>query len=204
MTETEAIEWVQHHYGASGFATLTQLVGIVTAEARHQNLIAPSTVPTIWNRHVVDSAQLLALAPASSDAWLDIGSGAGFPGLVVAALSERDVWMVEPRRKRADFLIRSAEALCLGKRVHVVCDHVQNISVGATVISARAVAPLSDLFDWASASATSTTCWLLPKGKSAREDVRVAQHIWHGVFHVEHSITDPDSMIVRASGVVRR
>lgn len=207
MTEDEARAWIAARHGAQGVAAMEQIAAVVMGAATQQNLVAPSTLATMWSRHIVDSAQLLELAGESQpDAlWVDIGSGAGFPGLVVAALSDRIVYLVEPRRMRAAFLKDAVEALGLDVRVRVIADRIQAISgVVATVISARAVAPIADLFAWSQACTSKKTQWILPKGQSAREDVATARETWHGVFHVEHSITDPKSLIVLASGVARR
>ncbi len=207
MTEEEARGWIESRHGAGGVAAMEKIAELVASEAAQQNLVAPSTLAAMWARHIVDSAQLLELASASAPrgVWLDIGSGAGFPGLVVAALSDRPVYLVEPRRKRATFLSEAVETLELGDRVRVLADRIQAVSgVAAHVISARAVAPIADLFAWAHACSTTKTQWILPKGQTAREDVATARETWHGVFHVEHSITDPRSMIVLASGVARR
>ena len=207
MTEDEARAWIAARHGAEGVAAMEQIAVVVIVAATQQNLVAPSTLATMWSRHIVDSAQLLELAGESQpDAlWVDIGSGAGFPGLVVAALSDRIVYLVEPRRMRAAFLKDAVEALGLDVRVRVIADRIQAVSgVVATVISARAVAPIADLFAWSQACTSKKTQWILPKGRSAREDVATALETWHGVFHVEHSITDPKSLIVLASGVARR
>lgn len=203
MTEDEAKQWIEARFGDGGCVAMARLAEIVVAESHNQNLVAPSTLAAMWNRHIVDSAQLLSFAPVDG-VWLDIGSGAGFPGLVVAALSKQPVWLIEPRRKRADFLQHAAEALGLSASVTVVCAHARAATVEASVISARAVAPLGDLFTWAEGCATSTTRWILPKGRTAREELQVARQAWHGAFHVEHSITDDESLIVLASKVARR
>jgi len=204
VTEDDARDWISQRFGSDGLAAMHRLVEIVQAESARQNLIAPSTLAAMWSRHIVDSAQLLMLAPQDESLWLDIGSGAGFPGLVVAALTGRQVWLVEPRRRRADFLAQAAEAMALGARVTVKCARIEEITVDAGIISARAVASLDSLFAWGAKCASSATCWILPKGRAALADVAAAQLAWDGVFHVEHSITDPDSLIVLASGVIRR
>ena len=204
MSEEEALAWVREHFGADSVSTMDQLIAIVSAESERQNLVAPSTLTAMWNRHIVDSAQLVMLTPARDGIWLDIGSGAGFPGLVVAALVDCPVWLVEPRRRRADFLHAAAQALDLGDRVTVRCARVEDVTVRANNISARAVASLDSLFTWSTQCASFATRWLLPKGRSALTDVTAAQRDWNGVFHVEHSITDPESLIVLASGVSRR
>ena len=204
MTEAEAHDWIVAHFGESCLPVLEQIAAAVAQETLTQNLIAPSTVDTMWSRHIVDSAQLLALSGATSGRWIDIGSGAGFPGLVVAALSDYETVLVEVRRKRAVFLQTLVVELGLEKRVSVLGSRIEQQSLAADVISARAVASLTDIFGWAANSASLTTRWILPKGKSAREEVARAQQAWHGVFHVEQSVTDPDSMIVIASNVARR
>jgi 16S rRNA (guanine527-N7)-methyltransferase len=101
MTEEEARQWIRERFGDVGTTRMEALAGLVAAEAVNQNLVAPSTLASIWSRHIVDSAQLIGLANEVQGDWLDIGSGAGFPGLVVAALTNRAVFLVEPRRRRA-------------------------------------------------------------------------------------------------------
>jgi len=204
VTEDEAKAWIAERHGDAAVDRLGVLVDHVVTETRLQNLIAPSTVDHIWDRHIVDSAQLLTHAPDAGH-WLDVGSGAGFPGIVLAILGTYQISLVEPRRRRATFLSDVVRALDLdAARVQVHCARVEAVAVPADVITARAVASLDNLFDWCARSATINTRWILPKGKSALEEVASAQKTWHGMFHVEHSITDPTSMIVLASGVTRR
>ena len=207
MTEDDARAWIAVRHGPVGITAMEQIADLVAQENARQNLVAPSTLSMMWTRHLVDSAQLLQFADAESAAgpWIDIGSGAGFPGLVIAALTDRTVYLVEPRRKRAAFLEEAAERLGVAGHVRVVAAPIQSLSgVMASVISARAVAPLTDLFAWAAACSSIRTQWILPKGQSAREDVATACETWHGVFHVEHSVTDAKSLIVLASKVARR
>jgi len=204
MTEEEAQGWIDQRHGAAGVDAMVQLAALVRDEATRQNLIAPSTLGEIWARHIVDSAQLLPFADASPGIWLDIGTGAGFPGLVVAALSDRPIWLVEPRKRRADFLAACCEALGVTSRVTVVTGKVERVDIQAAVISARAVASLWELFGAAQHCSTWNTLWLLPKGRGAREEIASAQQSWHGAFHVEHSVTDPESLIVIAKEVTRR
>jgi 16S rRNA (guanine527-N7)-methyltransferase len=183
-------------------ARLEQLAAIVIAESERQNLISRSTLESIWARHIVDSLQLLPFAPEGN--WLDIGTGAGFPGLAVAAAEpERVIWLVEPRRLRADFLRRAGDALGL-RNVTVVSARVEAVQQRAKVISARAVARVGAVLASAVHCARDETIWLLPKGRAAREEVAEARQSWHGVFHVEQSITDPESSIVIARGVRAR
>jgi 16S rRNA (guanine527-N7)-methyltransferase len=204
VTEDEARGWIEERHGAAGVDAMARLAALVRDEATRQNLIAPSTLDEIWTRHIVDSAQLIPLADASAGTWLDIGTGAGFPGLVVAALTDRSIWLVEPRKRRADFLSACCDALGVASRTTVVTGKVERIEVQAAVISARAVASLWELLAAAAHCSTWNTLWLLPKGRSAREEIASAQQSWHGVFHVERSVTDPESLIVIAKEVTRR
>jgi len=202
VTEDQARDWAASRLDAPAVARLEQLAAIVIAESERQNLISRSTLGSIWTRHIVDSLQLLPYAPEGN--WIDIGTGAGFPGLAVAAAEpERTIWLVEPRRLRADFLRTAADALGL-RNVTVVTAKVEAVQQRAKVISARAVARVGAVLASASHCARDETIWLLPKGRAAREEVAEARQSWHGVFHVEQSITDPESSIVIARGVRAR
>jgi 16S rRNA (guanine527-N7)-methyltransferase len=204
MTEDDARDWISDAFGERGVALMERFVTLVVAEAAQQNLVARSTIDEIWARHVVDSAQLIPLANDAPGTWLDIGSGAGFPGIVVGALTGRTVLLAEPRKRRVMFLEQAIAVLGLADRISVVPGKVESLTVDAGVISARAVAPMIDLFSAADACATQETIWLLPKGQSAREEVAIARRAWHGTFHVEQSLTHEGSLIVVARGVARR
>lgn len=205
MTEDEAQGWITTHFGADVHDCLANLVAIVREESTRQNLIASSTLAEMWARHIVDSAQLLMLVPPTLiGSWLDIGTGAGFPGLVVAILSERPITLIEPRRKRAAFLSEAVDRLGVAKHVTIVCSAVEAHGTAHSIISARAVAPLAELFALAQHCSHNDTMWVLPKGRRAKEEIAQARLTWHGVFHVEHSVTDPDSLIVVASKVSLR
>lgn len=199
MTEDEARTWIRDRYGVSRETRLAAFVDMLRDEAGRQNLIAPSTLEQVWARHIVDSAQLRAHAP-DDGVWLDIGSGAGLPGLVVGLLRDAPVELVEPRKLRTDFLSRVAMELGLDNVV-VRTDKIERTKGAAAVISARAVAQLPDLFRIAAHRSTSSTVWVLPKGRNAQSEVADARRKWHGSFHVEPSITAPDSLIVVAKGV---
>ncbi len=206
MTEDEARHWVREHFGVSRETAVATFLDRMIAESHRQNLISAATMNEVWQRHVVDSAQLLLLAPPPQPGalWADIGTGAGFPGMVVALLSDHRVRMIEPRRRRADFLAEAANELGLAERAEVLCARAETVADPANVISARAVATLPDLLQSAHAMSTEKTLWLLPKGAKAREEVAAARRTWHGSFHVEPSLTQPGSLIVVATGVRRR
>ncbi|MBX9813476.1 MAG: 16S rRNA (guanine(527)-N(7))-methyltransferase RsmG [Sphingomonas sp.] len=202
MTEDEARAWFRARY-VSRETAVVDFAALVAEEQARQNLVSSATLPLIWSRHIVDSAQLLDHVPAEG-LWADIGSGAGFPGMIVALLTDRPVALIEPRRKRAEFLAYAAEALGLADRVTVHAAKAEALALEAAVVSARAVASLPDLLALSTPLSTAKTRFVFPKGRSAREEVAAARRAWHGVFHVEPSITDPESLIILARGVARR
>ena len=202
MTEDEARDWIRTSVGVSRETTLARYVDMLIDESSRQNLIAPSTIPSIWSRHIVDSAQLIPLTTRDGR-WLDIGSGAGLPGIVVSILRDAPITLVEPRQRRCDFLNHCVAELEL-KNVDVRKCRIDALIVPAAVISARAVGSLEQLFRGAIQCSSGQTTWLLPRGKSGRDELVQARKSWQGSFHVEQSLTHPDSNIVVARGVRRR
>src|SRR5688500_2826127 len=95
---------------------LEGFIALLRDENQRQNLVSSASLEHIWTRHVCDSAQLVPLAPAEATTWLDLGTGAGFPGLIAALLHRSKVTLVESRRLRADFLRRAADMLGVADR----------------------------------------------------------------------------------------
>lgn len=201
MTEEEARTWVAERFDAQAVDRLERMAALVGEEAERQNLISPSTLASIWSRHIVDSLQLVDLAPADG-AWLDIGTGGGFPGLAVAAVRDTAMHLVEPRRKRADFLEQAAAELGL-PHVTVHASKVEAVRERVKTVSARAVGSIAALVEAARHVASRDTVWLLPRGRVSPEELAgLPQHA--RVFHVEQSLTDPESRIVVLRGVLGR
>lgn len=202
MTEQEARDVVAALVTGAGMDRLGKLVDLVVAENDRQNLVARSTVPVIWRRHVLDSVQLLSWA--RDGLWLDIGTGGGFPGLAIACVSDRPMLLAEPRRRRAAFLADAAASLDV-KAVEVVQRRVEAIPrVAVQVISARAVSSLDALFRSGMHCAEIATCWLLPRGAGFAQEVAEVRRDWAGMFHVEQSLSDATAGVVVATGVVAR
>lgn len=200
VIEEDARAWIVERFGTAGADRLRRFGEMVISENDRQNLIAPATVAQIWARHLLDSAQLLGFARERAS-WLDIGTGAGFPGIVVALLGDCEVTMVEPRGRRVDFLTSAVASLGLDNAV-VVRGRAETLpSSRYDVISARAVASLPDLLTITRHLRGADTRLILPRGRGGAADVDLARARWQGVFHVEHSVTDPESLIVIADGV---
>ncbi|HZU50874.1 MAG TPA: 16S rRNA (guanine(527)-N(7))-methyltransferase RsmG [Sphingomicrobium sp.] len=181
---------------------LQRYVELLVDENSRQNLVSSSTLASIWRRHILDSAQLVRFEPRPGATWVDVGSGAGLPGIVVACLVKGPVTLVEPRRLRAEFLHRVCESLSLDAKV--VPTKVERTEGAYDVITARAVAPLASLFEISQHLSTKNTVWALPKGRTAERELAEARLTWQGVFHVEQSATDADSKVVVATGVRAR
>lgn len=166
-----------------------------------QNLVSASTLDNIWERHIIDCAQLVRFEPHAGASWVDIGSGAGLPGLVIAAMVEGPVTLVEPRRLRAAFLEETVAASGLSDRVAVRASKIEQVRGSYDVITARAVAPLDRLLGLGLHLAHSGTIWALPKGKSAKSELAEARRSWQCDARSETSCTDPQSAILVLSKV---
>lgn len=178
---------------------LEQYVSILQAAAPSQNLIASSTVADVWQRHIADSAQLLRFEPRLGASWVDVGSGAGLPGIVLACFSGGPVTLVEPRRLRADFLRQVVRELGLEAKVEQT--RIERLSGTFDVITGRAVAPLPRFLSMCDHLSTRNTVWVLPKGRGAQSELAEARQSWQGMFHVKRSVTDEGSSIIVATGV---
>ncbi|MDD3799855.1 MAG: 16S rRNA (guanine(527)-N(7))-methyltransferase RsmG [Novosphingobium sp.] len=196
-TEEEARAFTASLCDSAAMARLERLAELLLAENERQNLVARPTVPHLWQRHIADSAQLLRHVPRETGVWLDLGTGAGFPGLVIAAMRpEWPVRLVESRKRRVEWLEAARDALGLA-RCEVLGERLEKIdSFAAGVISARAFAPMPRLLELAARFSTKQTLWLLPKGRSAKQDLDALPKIRRAMFHVEQSLTDLEAGIV--------
>ncbi|OCC24003.1 16S rRNA (guanine(527)-N(7))-methyltransferase RsmG [Croceicoccus estronivorus] len=201
--EEEARSYTATHCDFSAMQRLDRLVALLSEENERQNLIARQTVPHLWQRHIADSAQLLRYVSRETGVWLDLGTGAGFPGLVIAAM--RPSWpvkLVESRKRRAEWLEFACDELNL-RHCEVLGQRLENIdSFAAGVISARAFAPMPRLMELSSRFSTAQTLWLLPKGRSAEQDLNALPKSRRNAFHVEQSLTDPEAGIIIGGGPV--
>ncbi len=175
---------------------LLNYLGLLREANATQNLVSARSLDAAWDRHVLDAAQL---SPLVQEDIVDVGSGAGLPGIVLAILGHR-VTLVEPRRKRFEFLQRVVATLDLStvKLSHGPAEYIQET---CATITARALAPLDRLFSLTHHLARPGTRWVLPKGRSVNDELEIARAAWHGRFELVPSITDPAGMIVVAEDV---
>jgi 16S rRNA (guanine527-N7)-methyltransferase len=173
---------------------------------QRMNLIASSTEPKIWTRHIADSLQLLALAP-QAQTWVDLGSGAGFPGVVLAcALADKAgarVYLVERSTKKAAFLREAVHATGAPAEIHAVRleDFVENLAVPVDVVTARALAPLAGLLTATYPLLKRGTLGLFPKGQDVDAELTQAAKCWSIQSSLVPSLTDPKARIVRITGI---
>lgn len=200
-TEDQARDFVRSLCDSEAFERLELLVARLKIENEKQNLVARSTLETVWQRHIADSAQLIGHVSRETGVWLDLGSGAGFPGLVIAAMRPmRKVVLVEARRLRFQWLAAMSGAVDVPNCSVIGRDlrHVETFE--ASVITARAFAPLDRLIEVSARFSTKSTEWVLPKGSSAAQEIALLPKHLRSRFHVKQSLTDPSARIVVAHG----
>jgi 16S rRNA (guanine527-N7)-methyltransferase len=174
---------------------------------RHTNLVAASTLPHLWSRHIADSLQLLRLAP-DARSWVDLGSGGGFPGLVLAcALADQPgarVHLVESTRKKCTFLTEVIALTDAPATVHCqrIEEFVPKFAGPLDAVTARALAPLESLLTLAAPLLKTGVVGLFPKGQDVASELTAASKCWKIEASIAPSLTSPASgiLVVRALG----
>lgn len=165
------------------------------------NLVAPSTIAQIWSRHMLDSAQLMDHVPRNAGSWMDLGSGGGFPGLVCAVIAAEThpkvgVTLVEADLRKAAFLRETARQMSV--TVGVMSRRIEDLPPSKVdVISARALAPLSNLCRYAKPHLSETGICLFQKGARFDEELATAEVDWHMIYTVVPSMTEPDAVLLK-------
>jgi 16S rRNA (guanine527-N7)-methyltransferase len=171
------------------------------------NLVSRASLAEAWSRHFADSGQLWALLPAGSRRWLDLGSGAGFPGLVIAALAAGheaalEVVLVEADQRKAAFL--QAVARDAGVPATVLAARIEDLPPqSADVVSARALAPLAGLLAHAEKHRRPAGICLFPKGETVHKELAEAAVRWRFDHRIHPSRTDPRAAIVEIGALAR-
>jgi 16S rRNA (guanine527-N7)-methyltransferase len=188
-------------------ARLERFVAEVRRWQKAKNLVSASTLSDIWSRHVADSLQLLDLTGGLR--WIDLGSGGGFPGAVIAAaladLPTAEVHLIESNSRKCAFLRHVVRVLELPAIVHEDrIEHALPMIGSVDVVTARALAPLTQLLGWSKPLLTTGAVGLFPKGRQVQAELTEAAESWR--FHADliPSRTDPDGRIVRVRSVEER
>jgi 16S rRNA (guanine527-N7)-methyltransferase len=197
-------------------ARLDRFADLLLAWQSKINLVAPASLPRLWTRHIVDSIQLLPLAehlpalPAPPSAWVDLGSGGGFPGMVVAcALADRPgalVHLVESNLKKAAFLREAIRATGAPANVHAmrIEDFAGSFKERPDVVSARALAPLPDLLKLAFPLLKTGAVGMFLKGQDVEAELTAASKYWKFEHQLVPSVTSPKGRIVVVRGLAKR
>lgn len=164
------------------------------------NLVSKTTLPDLWVRHIADSAQVFALCPESAGKWVDLGSGGGFPGLVVAILAKEKrpqlrVVLVESDLRKATFLRQAVQTL--GLSAEVISHRIEALpALKADVLSARALASLADLLGYANTHLQQDGVAIFPKGARFKEELAEARKSWNFDLEPNPSLSDPEAAIL--------
>ena len=190
-------------------ARLDRYVALLLEWQAKTNLVAPSTLPNLWTRHISDSLQLLSLAP-SARTWVDFGSGGGFPGVVLAcALAETPgatVHLVERIAKKAAFLREAIRVTGAPGAVHLadIGDTVERFAGAVDCVTARAVAPLHQLIGFAEPLVKRGAKALFLKGQDVEAELTQASKYWTIQASLVPSVTSPDSRILVVRSATRQ
>ena len=194
--------------------TLDKLVTYEVLLRRWQktiNLVAPSTLPTVWERHFADSAQLASHRPLHAKHSVDLGSGAGFPGMVLAIMdSEKRATrhiLIESDSRKAAFLREVARGTRV--TVDILCGRIESAEIHAKVgvvdcVTARALAPLPRLVELAAPFFGPSTLGLLSKGREVTAEIGDAKLAWDFDIELKPSVTDPDGRVVLLTALKRK
>jgi len=184
------------------YEKLDAFAALLTKWQKKINLVGPKTIETLWSRHIWDSAQLCDHLPAKAKTVLDIGSGGGLPGLIVATLRDVTVHSVESDGRKIAFQRQAMLALGLQGKVVLHNNRVESLPpFSVDVITARAFAPLDKILEFAHPFARPGTLWILPKGENVGDELKKATKCW--TFHVKqvHSETEKNARLLLLSGV---
>jgi len=183
-------------------ARLEAYAELLTRWSARINLVSRDTLPDLWQRHILDSAQLFRFMPSRAQKTIDLGSGAGLPGLVLAVLGAPGVELVEADSRKAAFLreaarVTHADVTIRPCRIQAVPPH------RVDVVTARACAPLDRLLELAAPFLAPQTLCLFPKGERYNEELTLAHKAWTMNASVEQSLSDRRGVVLRLQQVAR-
>lgn len=172
---------------------------------RSINLVSRSTIDQFWDRHVVDSAQLLSFCDHPAKKWVDLGSGGGLPGIVISTiLKERSpstkIVLIESDRRKSSFLLQMKVMLKLN--IDVLPKRILDVSCQQTeFVSARALAPLNDLLGFMKHHGHADSIGVFPKGRTYMEEIENAKRRWEFDWEAYTSETDPEAKILKVTNL---
>lgn len=184
-------------------ARLTRFAELLVHWNSRINLVSPSTIPDLWHRHLVDSAQIWALARPHGGTLIDLGSGAGFPGLVIAIMGGSDsfdIHLVESDSRKCAFLAAVKREFSLELTIHRQRIEIAELPP-ANVITARALAPLHKLLVYTSRLRARNGTAFFPKGRNFEKELDEAHRLWNFDYTLHPSMTDPEAAVVEIGAI---
>lgn len=179
---------------------LVQLEALLNRWNPRINLVARSTLSAFWSRHVLDSWQLVPLVPGGAASWIDLGSGGGFPGLVVAACHGARVTLIESDARKCAFLREAARTM--GLEITVVNRRIETVTdLQADIVSARALAPLPPLLELAAPFMRDNSLGLFLKGQDVESELTAATKCWKFSWERHESLSDGAGAILLVRGL---
>ena len=182
---------------------LERFVGLLEKWQSKKNLVGKSTLPDVWHRHILDSAQLVPLIAGINGSVADIGSGAGFPGLILAIMTGRHVHLIESDTGKCAFLAEAARATdapitIINRRIESVTD------IKFAVVTARAVAPLEELIGLAATVLEPAGCCFFLKGQRVSDELTKALKSWNMIVTRMPSVTDEHAAVLKLEMIARK
>jgi len=183
-------------------ARLTAYVDLLTKWNQRINLIGPQTIADIWRRHILDSAQLIRFLPQERGTLVDIGTGAGLPGMVLAILGLSDIHLVESDARKAAFLMEASRVT--GAKVHIHISRIESIAaIPAAHVVSRALAPLSLLLGYAERFLKPGASCYFHKGSHWSDELADARQTWHFTPTIHQSLSDPLGVVLQLESIAR-
>ena len=206
MTEAEAWAVAEGlNVSRESWARISTFVDLLLRWQQRINLISPATIPEVWNRHVLDSLQLLPLMATRTGSFADLGSGSGFPALPLAIASGREVHLYESNGKKAAFLREALRVCAAPGKVHL--KRLEEVGTGTVAevafVTARALAPLEGLLGWAEPFLTAGATGLFHKGQDVDAELTRAAKSWRIRFRKHQSLTDSRAVILEFEEAAR-
>ncbi|HVA12491.1 MAG TPA: 16S rRNA (guanine(527)-N(7))-methyltransferase RsmG [Stellaceae bacterium] len=181
---------------------LTAYVDLLGQWNRRINLVSANTLGDVWRRHILDCAQLYELLPRQARVVVDLGSGAGLPGLVLAAMGVREIHLIESDLRKAAFLREAARVMDVTPIIHP--ERIERAAAfTADAVVARACASLSQLIEYTEKFISDRSVCLFLKGEAARDELAAAQRSWAMTAEIVPSLSDPSGAVVTLSAIHR-
>jgi 16S rRNA (guanine527-N7)-methyltransferase len=182
------------------FDNLEQYVCFLINTNNELNLIGKSTISEIWERHIVDSIQLLSFLDIENDNVIDVGTGAGIPGIILSICGIKKVYLVESKTKKTNFLEKAKKFST--NEIEIINDRIEKLKpIADLVFTCRAFAPLSKIFNLCEKQLIMSKKIIIPKGEKYMDEILVAKKQWHFNFSEHKTITSEKSRILTISNI---